>query len=118
MTDSFMFFVKHSCKKLVKSYWGMIVPDVILYQIDNYKLRSFLLDEFKIEVILNMGDVFEKVIRPTSIIICSKTISTEKKNNIIFIQDVSFRPKIQKSDFINDPNNLQSVSQSYIQHFG
>jgi hypothetical protein len=114
MTDSFMFFVKHSCKKLVKSYWGMIVPDVILYQIDNYKLRSFLLDEFKIEVILNMGDVFEKVIRPTSIIICSKTISTEKKNNIIFIQDVSFRPKIQKSDFINDPNSLQSVSQSYI----
>ena len=70
MIDSFMYFVYQGSKKLkAHGRFGMILPDVLLYQKDNAKLRGFILKYFKIDVLLNMSNVFEKVTRPASIII-------------------------------------------------
>lgn len=70
MIDSFMYFLNLSLKINKKGgLVGMILPDVLLYQIDNWKLRKLLIEETKIQKILNMGNVFVDVIRPTSIIV-------------------------------------------------
>ena len=74
MIDSFMYFVHQGCRKLkAQSYFGMILPDVILYQRDNTKLREFILTHFRIQVLMNLGDVFEKVVRPACILILSRS---------------------------------------------
>src|SRR5260370_37050449 len=69
MIDSFMYFVYQGSKKLNDhGCFVMILPDVILYQTDNQKLREYLIDEFKLQRIVNMGDVFKKVTRPACIL--------------------------------------------------
>ena len=61
--DSFMYFVYQGSKKLkAHGRFGMILPDVLLYQKDNAKLREFILKYFKIYLLLNMSNVFEKVL--------------------------------------------------------
>jgi adenine-specific DNA methylase len=73
-----MYFVYQGSKKLkAHGRFGMILPDVLLYQKDNAKLREFILKYFKIDVLLNMSNVFEKVTRPASIIIFQRDISSK-----------------------------------------
>ena len=70
MVDSFMFFINLSF--LIKSKRGLIcqiIPDVILYQIDNLKLRQKILKDHQILKVVNLGDnIFEDVARPSCII--------------------------------------------------
>jgi hypothetical protein len=93
MIDSFMFFVYQTSRILQKNgCFGQILPDVILYQIDNFKLRKYILNNFRINRLLNMGDVFEKVVRPASILTFDKVKS---KNNQILVQDLSSLSKAE-----------------------
>ncbi|RAJ11824.1 Eco57I restriction-modification methylase domain-containing protein [Olleya aquimaris] len=79
MIDSFMFFMDKSIDLITKDgVIGMIVPDVILYQKDNSKLRERILDETHLNIALNVGDgIFEDVARPSAILIYEKTESIE-----------------------------------------
>lgn len=70
MIDSFMYFVYQFSKRTANNgYFGMILPDVVLYQSDNTKIREYLLNNFQINLLLNMGNVFEQVTRPASILV-------------------------------------------------
>ena len=94
MIDTFMYFIYQVSQKLNNGgTFGMIVPDVILYQIDNAKLREYLLRYFKISFLINMGDVFEKVTRPASIIMFEKA---DAINNKIYILNLLQLDKVKK----------------------
>jgi len=74
MIDSFMFFINRAF--VIKNTTGfstMIVPDVLLYQIDNQKLREKILKDYSLDSVINLGDgVFEDVARPSAIFSLSK----------------------------------------------
>lgn len=78
MVDSFMFFMDKSIDITNKlGVIGMIIPDVILYQKDNSKLRERILKETQLDLALNVGDgIFQEVARPSAIVVYSK-----QKNN-------------------------------------
>ncbi|ODS33584.1 MAG: hypothetical protein SCARUB_01318 [Candidatus Scalindua rubra] len=102
MIDSFMYFVYQGCRKLKPNrHFGMILPDVVLYQKDNEKLRNFILKNFKINFLLNMGNVFEKVTRPSSILIFERSKSYSSKN-VINTADLSTVDKVNKPSLILD----------------
>lgn len=88
MIDSFMFFVARACGLLRSSgRVGMIVPDVLLYQVDNLKLRELLLANFRITNVVNLGDrVFFRVTRPSCIFAAHLR---EPRENTIALVDVS-----------------------------
>jgi type I restriction-modification system DNA methylase subunit len=96
MIDSFMYFVYQTAQKLSdKGSLGMILPDVILYQKDNFKLRDYLLKNFNLRNIINLGnDVFENVNRPSCILIFDKAKS---RNNIMSIADLSLSKEKDKA---------------------
>ena len=74
MVDSFMFFTDKALS-LTRTHgiFGMILPDVVLYQVDNFKLRDRLLNETALLNIINLGnDVFAKVTRPSCILVLCK----------------------------------------------
>ena len=112
MIDSFMFFVYQTSKILQKNgCFGQILPDVILYQIDNFKLREYILNNFRINRLVNMGDVFEKVVRPASIL----TFDREKlKNNQILVQDLSSFSKSEKMAKVFDIGGYENLLQDNI----
>ncbi|TAE98617.1 MAG: class I SAM-dependent DNA methyltransferase [Oscillatoriales cyanobacterium] len=86
MVDSFMFFINLTFS--LKSKFGLvcqIIPDVILYQIDNEKLREKIFNKSQLEIALNLGDaIFEDVSRPACIILLTSNIS-----NISFVGEYS-----------------------------
>jgi type I restriction-modification system DNA methylase subunit len=79
MVDSFMFFMNLTFS--LKSEFGLIcqiVPDVILYQVDNQKIREKIFQQFQLEIALNLGDkIFVDVSRPSCIILISAKISNQ-----------------------------------------
>jgi type I restriction-modification system DNA methylase subunit len=95
MIDSFMYFVHQGSMKLSEGgYFGMILPDVLMYQTDNQKLREYIVDNFAVHCIVNMGDVFKKVTRPA----CILTFQAEKPvKQVIEVADYSQMPKIEKA---------------------
>ena len=109
MIDSFMYFI-HKGSKLLNKYGtlGFIVPDVILYQEDNKNLRNYLLKYSKLRVIINSGDVFEGVKRPSSIVIFDNGI---QRNNSIKIADISKVKKHEKHNILGDKSIFSSVFQ-------
>jgi type I restriction-modification system DNA methylase subunit len=75
MIDSFMYFLHQGIQKTASDgYLGMILPDVILYQQDNEKLRNVILSSSEVQYLLNLGDVFQKVTRPACILILKKCL--------------------------------------------
>jgi type I restriction-modification system DNA methylase subunit len=112
MIDSFMYFVYQGCKRLkVGGRFGMILPDVVFYQQDNENLRKFVLRNFKINFLLNMGDVFEKVTRPTSILILERRSSFSNK---IKVSDFSNVNKSEKPLAILDDKHFDTILQKNI----
>ncbi len=100
MIDSFMYFVYQSSKKLSSTgYLGMILPDVVLYQGDNEALRRYLLRDFNLESVLNMGNVFHKVTRPACIIILKHGTTTL---NSVTVADFTDFAKESKPEAIRD----------------
>ena len=91
MIDSFMFFVAKACGLLRPSgRVGMIVPDVLLYQVDNLKLRELLLATFRITNVVNLGDrVFFRVTRPSCIFAAHLRDPRENKIELVDVSHVS-----------------------------
>jgi type I restriction-modification system DNA methylase subunit len=112
MIDSFMYFVHQSSRKLnAHGYFGMILPDVVLYQTDNRKLREFIIGQFTIHRILNMGDVFKKVTRPACILIFESGRPTKQA---IEVADFSQVPKAYKVAEIGNKSRFTKVTQEEI----
>ena len=79
MIDSYMFFINKSFSILKKKgRIGFIVPDVFFYQIDNWKLRKKLLDNFELVKAIKLGNIFENVNRPSCVFIAYNLLPTEK----------------------------------------
>ncbi len=108
MIDSFMYFVYQISQLLKdKSYFGMILPDVVLYQGDNYKLREYLLNDYSLKSVVNLGnDIFEGVNRPSCILVFGKP---KGKSNTAFTVDISKNKN--KEVNLNDLKNYNKVSQ-------
>jgi hypothetical protein len=112
MIDSFMYFVHQGCKKLrAQGHFGMILPDVILYQGDNAKLRGFILAHFGIQVLMNLGDVFEKVTRPACVLVLEQGKATDHTVKIADFSDLS---KADKPAAILDEGRFEFLSQGNI----
>ena len=88
MIDSFMFFVAKGSSALRRGgRIGMIVPDVILYQVDNLKLRDLLLRKHRVTNAVNLGDrVFARVTRPSCIFVAQLE---EPRNNWVEVVDLA-----------------------------
>jgi len=113
MIDSFMYFVYKSYKLLkVDRSFGMILPDVLFYQTDNEKLREYILNNSNIQALLNLGNVFEGVTRPSGIIIFSK--SKEQKPNEITTVDLTAYKRESKHLELYEKKNYQSILQEEI----
>src|SRR5207253_2111872 len=111
MIDSFMYFVHQGGKKLkAGGLLGMILPDVLLYQSDNQKLRGFILDNFAIRQILNLGNVFEKVTRPAAILI----IESKGRASRVEAADLSSLGKATKSSELKNPKQFVAFPQTKI----
>jgi hypothetical protein len=112
MIDSFMYFIHQGSGKLnLHGYFGMILPDVILYQTDNEKLREFILSQFKIHCILNMGDVFHKVTRPACILVLQRGQSPKQ---VIETADLCEVPKPDKPTEVWNESRFVSLAQGKI----
>ncbi|MBK8636310.1 MAG: N-6 DNA methylase [Saprospiraceae bacterium] len=89
MIDTFMFFINLSF--IIKSNQGLIcqiIPDVILYQIDNIKLREKILANYQLLIIVNLGDnIFEDVARPSCILQLVK--SAKARTNVLNLESKS-----------------------------
>lgn len=71
MIDSFMFFINKSfVLKADLGFISMIVPDVVLYQVDNSKLREKILKAVQLIEVINLGDgIFQDVARASAIFV-------------------------------------------------
>lgn len=109
MIDSFMYFTYQALLKLKQSgIFGMILPDVLLYQGDNEKLRRYILENHTITHALNMGDVFQKVTRPA----CIAIIRNQPPNkNLVTVADFSNMSRLQKSLEIHKEEYYSKVKQ-------
>lgn len=110
MIDSFMYFVHESIELLRENgAFGMILPDVLLYQTDSRKLREFLADKTSLTFICNMGDVFKHVTRPSCI-----TMSIKKTipNHNVLVADFSSFSKEQKPDRLIESSSYTKLPQS------
>jgi adenine-specific DNA-methyltransferase len=110
MIDSFMYFIYQSSGKCkILGYFGMILPDVLLYQIDNEKLRRYIVNNFRIKNILNMGDVFDKVSRPSSILIFEN--STPLNSSTVKVADLASLAKADKVGCITESFRYETINQ-------
>lgn len=113
MIDSFMYFVHQTSQHLQKGgCFGMILPDVLLYQIDNKKLREYIVTNFTIRRVVNMGDVFHKVTRPACIIVFDRRPPTLQ--NPIEVADLSKYKKVDKPLQLQKSSNFISLFQREI----
>jgi type I restriction-modification system DNA methylase subunit len=112
MIDSFMYFVFKGMKLLKpKGRFGMILPDVVLYQSDCEKLRAYILAHSQVSSVLNMGDVFEKVTRPASILVFE---TGEPGTQNISVAGFTKIPKFLKPEALADKSLYDQVSQNEI----
>jgi adenine-specific DNA-methyltransferase len=98
MIDTFMFFINLSFK--IKSKQGLIcqiIPDVILYQVDNIKLRKKILANYQLLIVANLGDnIFEDVARPS----CILQIGNKSYKPITKVFEFSLKENINIDDII------------------
>src|SRR3989304_2825752 len=112
MIDSFMYFLHAASNKLKNNaFLGMILPDVVLYQNDNEKLRKYILGRFRIHRVLNLGNVFEKVTRPSCILILESSKMNEWNIKAANFTDIS---KYDKPSVIFGKDRYAEVPQDEI----
>ena len=74
-------------------------------------MREYIAHKFKIDSILNMGEVFEEVTRPACILTFQSKAS---RNNILSVIDVTEIDKIFKGAAIGGESNYESYPQDMI----
>lgn len=78
--NTYNFFIRQAYNLLKEDgYFSFIVPNTLLYQLEDKKTREFILKHFEIKAILNLGDgIFEDAEVPTCIFILKKAKINEK----------------------------------------
>jgi len=110
MVDSYMYFVHQSINLLRDGgAFGMILPDVLLYQTDSRKLREFLAKKMSLTLICNIGNVFEHVTRPACIVMF---IKKPIPNNSVFVADFTSVSKDEKPNRLADITSYNKLRQS------
>jgi len=104
MPDSYIFFVHRSSGVLTSSngFLGMILPGTLLSQEDVRALRRYLLEGFRLEAVVNLGEkVFgPKVLNTSAILIFSSSRVQRREGTLITndLRHVPVREKAQKLD--------------------
>jgi len=107
-----MYFVHETSQRVHDGgFFGMILPDVLLYQTDNQKLREYVIKNFAIHRLLNMGDVFHKVTRPACIVVFQRA---KLVKHSIRVADLSNYSKPEKPVQITNSANFVDVTQADI----
>jgi len=86
--DTYIYFLENLLKfGKEKSKYGWIIPNNILNQKFGRKIREIILNETKINFIINLGlGIFEGAVVPTVILMYDK-IEIDKEENLIFCND-------------------------------
>ena len=96
MIDSFMYFLYQSSQRVrTRGIVGMIVPDVLLYQVDNRRLREHILSNFAISRVVSLGNVFQRVTRPCAVIVFENIAAREHPMCVLDISEDSTETKPQ-----------------------
>lgn len=112
MVDSYMYFVQASLGLLRSDgRMGFILPDAILYQRDTEKLRRRLATETRLECVVNVGDVFEQVVRPACIVVCAKN---QPENPNVVIADLASADEGTKLARLVDRQGFGTVDQAML----
>jgi type I restriction-modification system DNA methylase subunit len=91
MIDSYMYFIHTSAKLLAREgAFGMIIPSTFLTQADAKLLRQFVMENFNLQAVINLG---EKVFGPRVLNTSTILIFTARKNSTArgFIKVDDFR---------------------------
>jgi hypothetical protein len=92
----------------------MIVPDVMLYQVDNLRLRELIVEKFRLERAVNLGDrVFARVTRPSCIFVAQ---FGNPSGNQILVSDVSALNEEGKTETLleHKGSNVSRIKQADI----
>jgi predicted RNA methylase len=90
MIDSYMYFIHRSAQLLNrKGIFGMIIPSTLLTQADVEALRRFLVENFKLQTVVNLGQkVFGPKVLNTSTILVFATHDTPIAKESIVVGDL------------------------------
>lgn len=104
MVDSFMFFINEALKQANSSgVMTFIVPDVILYQSDNLKLRHKIANKYKLINAINMGDnIFEEVVRASAII----QIGCQNNSDVCYVGTLKNKKDVDKKSFTKTTSEI------------
>lgn len=113
MINSFMYFVYEFSLKLKNNgYFGMIIPDVILYQSNNLKLRQHIFKNYSISRIINLGNgIFDNVNQPCCILI----FKNQENNSLTKVTDFPKFPSKYIEFDINDERRYEEYDQKLIE---
>ena len=110
MIDSFMFFVDRGIELVAAGgRLGMLVPDVLLYQADNHRLRAKLLARGHVSDVINLGDVYKHVARPAAIVCWHRR--TPGPGDEVRVADLAGDPLPLKSTRLQAKSPVQTILQ-------
>ncbi len=89
MIDSYMYFIHLSAKLLTRDgIFGMIIPSTFLTQSDAQLLRRFIIENFNLQTVINLGEkVFGSKVLNTSTILVFTARSTPTTRGLITVND-------------------------------
>lgn len=92
MVDSYMYFIHKSSLLLTKNgIFGMILPSTLLTHSDMRLLRSYIINNFEIEILINLGEkVFGPYVLNTSTILLFRKTAKDSKRRYIIVSDLRF----------------------------
>jgi len=115
--ESFNYFI-YKIENIIhsNSKWGVIIPTSFLYQYEFEKTRKFLLENSKINKVVNLGDdVFQDVATPTCILIITKNQTKSSYGDFQEIERNQLSVKLFESTNFLDATELhQNDSYSFI----
>ena len=106
--DVYNYFISRATKK-VNIQLGYIIPSTLLTQYEYTECRKYLIDNFNIQRIINLGEnVFDDNSYPTMIIVLSKN----KEDEAVRILDINdSRSNEERKDKINDDDLYKDINQ-------
>ncbi len=119
MFDSFLFFMSLSEKILVENGLNsFIVPNNLIYQMTFEAARKFLISNFVLSKVVNLGDkIFDDAEVPTCIYIASKQIEEDYTFDYADIRDFSDKKELL-SNIAYEPIKKESVLNTFSLVFG
>lgn len=107
--DVYNYFISRAAKK-VNNQLGYIIPSTLLAQYEYTKCRKYLIDNFSIQRIINLGEnVFDDNSYPTMIIV----FSGNKEDDTVRILDIKdSKSNEERREKINDSQLYEDINQA------